>query len=180
MNDFLELAQKRQSCRKYSAQPVTREQLLRCVEAARCTPSACNSQPWSFVAVQTPETVMEVAKSCQQLGINGNMTTETGPKAFFIVLEEHAVLMPALRSVIDSQYFAPHDVGAATLSLCLEAESLGLGTCVIGLFDREKLSKLLDIPIEKKISMVVAVGYPEDDKVRAKTRKPVEDIVRFV
>ena len=53
MNDFMDLCLSRQSCRKFTDRPVEREKLARCVEAARQAPSACNSQPWSFVAVET-------------------------------------------------------------------------------------------------------------------------------
>ena len=48
---FLELARKRQSTRKYSAKPVSRDALERCLEAARLAPSACNSQPLTFIVV---------------------------------------------------------------------------------------------------------------------------------
>ena len=44
--DFIQLSNTRQSCRKYSDKPVSREDILTCLEAARLAPSACNSQPW--------------------------------------------------------------------------------------------------------------------------------------
>jgi nitroreductase len=177
MNDFLELAAARQSCRDFADRPVEREKLVKCVEAARLAPSACNSQPWSFVVVDNPRVAPEVAKASQQLGINEYIS---GARAFIVVLEEHAVLMPRLRALIDSQYFAKSDLGGALLSLCLEAESLGLGTCILGLYDREKLCSLLDIPLEKQFAGLVAVGYPADPKTRGKDRKPLESLVRFV
>jgi hypothetical protein len=34
-------------------------------------------------------------------------------KAFIVVLEEHAVLRPSVRNILDSQYFAKGDLGAA-------------------------------------------------------------------
>ena len=86
--------------------------------------------------------------------------------------------MPGLRSILDSQYFAKGDLGAAVLSLCLEAETQGLGTCIIGVYDREKICQLLDM--EKQFGGIIAVGYPANDTVRAKVRKPLDAIVRFV
>lgn len=177
MTDFIELAQHRQSCRNYSAKPVEHEKLVKCVEAARLAPSACNSQPWSFVVVEKPETVAEVAKCGQQMGINSCLSSA---QAFIIVLEQHAVLMPNLRKMLDSQYFAKGDLGAATVSICLEAESLGLGTCIIGIYDREALCKLLDLPKETKFAAYIAVGYPAENAVRPKVRKPLDSLVKFV
>ncbi|MDR2725490.1 MAG: nitroreductase family protein [Candidatus Adiutrix sp.] len=177
MNDFLELAAARQSCRNFADRPVEHEKLVKCVEAARLSPSACNSQPWSFVVVEDPALVPEVAKCSQQLGVNEYIA---GARAFIVVLEEHAVLMPKLRAFLDSQYFARSDLGGALLSLCLEAESVGLGTCILGLYNRERLCELLNIPLEKQFAGLVAVGYPADPKTREKVRKPLESIVRYV
>jgi len=156
---------------------VEHEKLVKCVEAARLSPSACNSQPWSFVVVEDPALVPEVAKCSQQLGVNEYIA---GARAFIVVLEEHAVLMPKLRAFLDSQYFARSDLGGALLSLCLEAESVGLGTCILGLYNRERLCELLNIPLEKQFAGLVAVGYPADPKTREKVRKPLESIVRYV
>ena len=49
---FLDLVRKRQSERRYSDRPVPRETMERCLEAARLAPSACNSQPWTFMVVE--------------------------------------------------------------------------------------------------------------------------------
>ncbi|MCK5759968.1 MAG: nitroreductase family protein, partial [Candidatus Delongbacteria bacterium] len=46
--NFLELAKKRSSVRSYSDKSVEKEKILRCIEAAGLSPSACNSQPWHF------------------------------------------------------------------------------------------------------------------------------------
>lgn len=177
MKNFMDLCLRRQSCRDFDDRPVEHEKLVYCLEAARMAPSACNSQPWSFVVAEDPKIVPEVAKCAQQLGINGFLDKA---KAFVVILEEHAVLMPGLRRLLDSQYFAKSDLGAATMSVCLAAEDQGLGTCILGMYDREKLCELLDIPIEKRFGALIALGYPASDKVRNKSRKPLEEISRFV
>jgi nitroreductase len=177
MGDYLELALKRQSCRSYSDKAVEHDKLLKCVEAARLTPSACNSQPWSVVVVEDPKIVPQVAESTMQLGANGYIKDA---KAFFVVVEETARLMPTVAKLMDSRVFTKGDLGAFVLSLALEAESQGLGTCILGLFDRPRLRELLSIPTEKNIFMVIAVGYPKSEKVRDKERKPLAEIARFV
>ena len=177
MKDFMDLCLRRQSCRDFADRPVEHEKLVKCVEAARLTPSGCNSQPWSFVVVEDPKIVPEVAKCAQQMGINEYIS---GARAFVVILEEHAVLMPAIRRILDSQYFAKGDLGAATLTVCLAAEDQGLGSCILGIYDREKLCELLSIPIEKQFGALIALGYPASDKVRNKVRKPMEEIARFV
>lgn len=177
MSDFMDLCVRRQSCRKFADRPVQHDDLVKCVEAARLAPSACNSQPWSFVVAEKPEIVEQIAKGAMVLGSNATIDTA---KAFIVVVEEYALLMPRLRAMLDNQYFAKGDLGSATVYICLEAESLGLGTCIIGMFDRPMLRELLDIPNDKRIAALVSVGYPEDQSVRPKVRKPLEEILRCV
>lgn len=177
MKDFMDLCLRRQSCRDFSDRPVEHEKLVQCIEAARLAPSGCNAQPWSFVVVEDPAVVPEVAKCAQQLGGNAYIS---GAQAFIVVLEEHAVLMPQIRSFLDSQYFAKGDLGAAVVTICYAAEEQGVGTCILGIYDREKLCQLLDIPLEKRFAGLIALGYPNKDKVRTKHRKNLESIVRFV
>ena len=176
MNTFMDLALRRQSCRSFTGEPVSHALLEKIIEAARQTPSACNSQPWRFAVAESPEAVAQVAQAGQQLGINGFLAKAS---AFIVILEAHAVLMQRLRVCIDSQYFARADIGAAMVSVCYAATDLGLGSCIIGLYDREKIANALDIPIEQPISALIAIGVPETDTVRAKSRKPLEEIVRY-
>jgi nitroreductase len=176
MNDFLDLCEKRQSCRKFSSRTVEHEKLERCAEAGRLTHSGCNAQPWSFIVVETPEKVAEIGKCCQQLNQNAYIG---GATAFIVLLEEHAVLNPVIRCFLDSQYFAKGDLGAATAYVCLEAAAQDIGSCIVGIYDRERICELLDIPNEKQFGAVIALGYPEDDRIRPKSRKSFEDVVRF-
>ena len=177
MSQFLDLCLRRQSCRNFSDKPVSHETLVQIVEAARLAPSGCNAQPWSFVVAETPEAVAAVAQAGQQMGANGFLEKA---QAFVVVLEEHGVLMPSIRKVVDSQYFAKGDMGAATVSVCYAAADLGVGTCIIGMYDREKIAEALQFPVEKQFGALIAVGYPADDKIRTKIRKDADAIIRFV
>jgi nitroreductase len=177
MSDFLNICKQMQSCRSFSDQPVEHDKLVQCVEAGRLTHSGCNAQPWSFVVVETPEMVAQIAQCGQQLKLNAWLSST---KAFIIILEEHAVLLPAISCFLDSQYFAKGDLGAAAAYVCLEAAAQGLGSCNIGVYDRKRICELLNIPVEKQFGAVIALGYPSNTTIRAKNRKAFEDIVRFV
>jgi nitroreductase len=177
MNDFLNLCLKRQSCRGFSEKPVEHEKLLNCVRAAALAHSACNSQPWSFIVAESPELCQVLAESSGVMGRNG-FAKEA--QAFFVVIEEHAVLMPAIRGLLDSQYFAPIDIGASVAYLCLEAADQGLGPCIMGIFDRVKIAEALNLPPEKRIKLIIAAGYPKTDELKPKNRKDINEISKFV
>ena len=68
--EFSELIQKRQSDRKYKDEPVRREDIVKCLEAARLAPSACNSQPWRFVVVEDKAALKEMSEAAIGLGMN--------------------------------------------------------------------------------------------------------------
>ena len=86
MGDFLNLCERRQSCRAFADKKVEHEKLVKCIEAARLAPSACNSQPWKFLVIEDQNIVPQIAKCTQELGINGYTD---GAKAFIIILEDH-------------------------------------------------------------------------------------------
>ena len=177
MSDFMTLSKIRQSCRNYQDKPIDHAVLEQIISAAQRTPSACNSQPWQFVVVESPDAVSQVAKAGQQLGINAFLDDA---KAFVIILEQHAVLMAKLRTFIDSQYFAKGDIGAAAVTVCYAAADAGVGSCIIGLYDRGAINELLDQPKDTRIGALIALGYPKDDTIRDKVRKDQTEAVRFI
>ena len=62
----------------------------------------------------------------------------------------------------------------------LQAEDLGLGTCWIGWFDEGAVKAILNIPHQKKIDILIALGYYDREKVSSEhDREPVGKIVSF-
>lgn len=178
MKDFFDLIERRESCRRYDPKmPVETEKLVKCIEAARIAPSACNSQPWSFVVVNSPSVSPQVAKCVQGMGMN---RFANDCPAFIVVVEEKATLMSVLGGVLHDQQFAPVDIGLATAHICLAAVEQGLSTCIMGWLEEKKLQSLLGIPKSKRIRLVLSVGYAAKEGLRAKKRKELDEIMRIV
>lgn len=176
MENFMDFMQRRQSCRNFNGEPVEREKLEKLVEAVRLSPSACNAQPWRVI-IATGKTAELVRKSVQLGG--RNKFTDNCP-AFAVMVEEHATLKPAIAEKFHSQTFAQLDIGIATAHYCLAATDLGLSTCILGWMDEEQMKEILGIAPEKRIRLVLATGYSaQDDPLREKKRKSVEDIAEF-
>ena len=89
--DILDLIQKRQSDRMYEQRSVSREQILKCLEAARLAPSACNSQPWKFVVVDDPKMVAQMGEAAAGMGMN--KFAKEVPVIVAVVLEKMNVLI---------------------------------------------------------------------------------------
>ena len=177
MEEFFNLINKRQSCRKYLDKPVEKEKLIKCIEAARVAPSACNSQPWHFVVVNNKELSSKVAM-CVQDKVMNKFTSEC--QSFIIVVEESGNLTSRAGALMKQQDYRSVDIGIATEHLCLAATEQNLGTCILGWFKEKELKKLLDINKLNRIRLVVAIGYSEGDVVRKKIRKDIDEIVTFI
>ena len=169
--DFEQLINARQSDRKYDTQPIDRALLVRCLEAARIAPSACNSQPWKFVVVDDPKLLAGMKEAAAGMGMNKWVTDV--PVIVAVVLEKMN-LTARIGSVIKDKEYSLLDVGIAVEHFCLQATELGLGTCIIGWFDEKKVKKLLDIP-KRRVPLLISVGYPASEH-RKKVRKPLEEM----
>ena len=139
---FAELAKKRQSDRKYKEQAVEKEKLIQCLETARISPSANNSQPWKFVVVDDIEKKNQIAE--YTIGLGMNKFTRQCPVLVAVVLERQN-FMSTIGSMIKNKDYSLFDLGIAVNQFCLQATDLGLGTCIIGWFDEKKIKKILGV-----------------------------------
>ncbi len=176
MNNYFELLEARESCRSFSDQPVEHEKLVRCVEAARLAPSACNSQPWRYLVVTNPALCEKLRPLVQGLGMN---KFADGCGAFIVVLEEPANLSERAAKLFKSQNFAPIDIGLSVSQLCYAATEQGLSTCILGWLDEKKLHELFSLASNERVRLVLCVGYAVPGDLRKKARKPIEQVVTY-
>lgn len=170
--DFERLTLTRQSDRRYMPDPVSREDVLKCLEAARMSPSACNSQPWKFIVVDDKAKLAEMADAAEGLGMN--KFTRDVPVMVAVVLEKMNATA-RLGSLLKHKDYSMLDLGMAVEHFCLQAADLGLGTCIMGWFDEKRIARLLGVPRGKRIPLIISLGYPENP-TRRKVRKPVEEM----
>jgi nitroreductase len=169
--DILDLILKRQSDRMYEQRSVSREQILKCLEAARLAPSACNSQPWKFVVVDDPKMVAQMGEAAAGMGMN--KFAKEVPVIVAVVLEKMNVLA-RIGSVIKDKEFSLLDMGIAVEHFCLQAAEMGLGTCILGWFDEKAVKKMLNIR-DRRVPLLITLGYPAG-KTRGKVRKSLEEM----
>lgn len=177
---FMELAVKRESTRKYSAKPVPREVIDRCLEAARMAPSACNSQPWSFMVVDNEEKKNEIVDKAMAGIYATNKFVRTAP-VVIVVITEHSKYIARMGEMFRHLKYNLIDIGIACDHLTLQAAELGVGTCWLGWFNEKQLKKILDLPKSTKIDVLLSMGYPENETLppRPKKRKPLDEIRRY-
>jgi len=175
MQSFLELVRARQSDRSYLDKPVEQDKIDRILEAARLALSACNSQPWKLVVVTDPEKRMLVADATASKILSMNHFSKQAPVQL-VLIEENANFTSSVGGWATNKHYPHIDLGIVASHICLAATDEGLGSCMIGWCDEKKIRKALDIPKDKRVMMVILLGYSAQ-KLREKKRKTLEEII---
>lgn len=172
--NFFELAEQRKSCRSYLPKPVDRSLIEQCMEAVRIAPSACNSQPWKFIAVDDAALLAELRSAVHSMGMN--KWIKDVPLVMAVTMDR-GNFTSRLGGLIKHKDYAHYDIGIAVEHFCLQATELGLGTCIIGWFDEKRVKKLLGIA-NRQVPLLIAVGHP-DKSPQARGRKAMKDILSW-
>ena len=176
--DFLELVSSRQSVRAFDPErSVEKEKIDRIIEAARLAPSACNAQPWSFVLVDEPDLKNKIADTTSSRVLGINHFTKQAP-IHLLVVEEKVNLSSGVGGWIKNKDYAQLDLGIVTSHIVLAAEAEGLGTCIVGWFNEDKVRELLHIPSSKRVWLDIVIGYGTQP-LRKKKRKSVDKILSY-
>lgn len=172
---FLDLVKTRQSVRKYLDKPVEREKIERCLEAARLAPSANNSQSWNFIVIDDPKLKEAVARKTFDSVISFNRFSLQAP-VLILIISERPSFFNRIGGAIKDKQFSLIDIGITTENLCLQAAEEGLGTCILGWFNEKGVKKLLNIPQQKRVELIITTGYPASNEIRPKKRKEMDQI----
>ncbi len=97
--------------------------------------------------------------------------------AFIAIVSEKVKLSAWLGGKLRKTNFSEIDIGIACSHLVLEAETLGIGTCILGWFNEKKLKRLLNVPRSKRIEILIALGYPSGKDLPKKYMKRAKETI---
>ena len=166
--DFLKLAEERYSVRKMTDEKVKQEDLDKILEAARLSPTAKNLQRERLLVINTEEGIEKI-KQC----------TECDFGATTIIVISYEKDEKENESEFSRKY-GLIDTGIVATHMCLEATNLGLGTTMVGLFDRELTKKLFNIPEKYQPELLLPIGYIDrKPSILHERRKQMEELVKY-
>ena len=171
--DFMEIANTRQSCRSYDEGKIVEQEKLEAIlKAARLAPSACNGQPY-HITVCRGEAAVAVAKATQGMGM-----TKFASQApvLLVISEEDYVASAAVGAKLKKNDYRSIDIGIVSAYITAEAAAQGLGTCILGWFDDDKIRAVCGL--EHPVRLVITLGYPADT-LRTKKRKDLDILVSY-
>ena len=174
--NFTDIALNRQSCRSYDAsREVEQQKLMAILEAARLAPSACNGQPY-HITLCRGEVARQVAKATMGMGMN---KFAADAPVLLVLSEKPYVKTAALGAKVKGNDYRSMDIGIVAAYITAEAAAQGLGSCMLGWLDDDKIRQICNL--DGATRLVITIGYAkEDDKLRNKKRKDLDELVTFL
>lgn len=147
----------------FTAAPVPRADLLKIVQAGIQAPSAKNEQVISFVMVDDPDTLKQIAAMM-------NRSPCDTARAMIVCVADP-------RPVMEDISFAVEDCAACVENMLLAVAGLGYATVWIdGALRREnraqRLAELLGVPPNKLVQVLLPIGVPAD-RAAQKEKQPL-------
>ena len=176
-----DLIAERWSPRAFDAsKPVSNEQIIVLLEAARWAPSSYNDQPWRFVVCDKTSNPKAWQAAFDCLAPSNQTWVKDAP----------LLLLGCANTILDvnqqANRFAQYDTGAAAENLCLQASSMGLSAHQMGGFNSDLARDKFAIPAQYTPMSMLALGYagdpnqlPDDLKARElaeRKRKPLGEL----
>jgi nitroreductase len=171
----------RWSGRAYDAsKPVSEEQPIALLEAARWAPSCFGDQPWRFIVWDKNVDLAAWQRAFDCL-VPGNQAW---------VKDAPVLILTTADTLFNhngkENRWAQYDTGAAAENLCLQATSAGLMAHQMGGFDVAKTREVFAIPEQYTLMAMISVGYPADistitgealeRETAARTRRPLGEL----
>lgn len=167
----------RRSVRKFTQQPVQHETLAQIVSLAAFAPSWNNTQVSRYLVIEDAAKLDKIAhtyapQNAHILHSCPILVAQTFIKGYSGFEQDGSY---STDRAAGWQYY---DCGLAAQTFCLAAHDLGLGTVVIGRFDRKGLERYLNIPQNQELMALIALGYP-DEHPSAPRRQDVQSLLSY-
>lgn len=168
----------RRSVRVYENRQVSKEVLDEVLGAALMAPSWKNTQTAGYIVVQDHEMLEGIRAA---LPTYNQRIVSTAPVVIVMttIHGRSGFEKDGSYTTKKEDRWEIFDAGIACQTLCLAAWEKGLGSCIMGIYDEEKLRKLLGVPEEQVITALVAMGHPAGSPV-CPDKKTLEEKVRYV
>lgn len=148
--NFYELARDRYSVRKYKSDPIPNEVLDRIIEAGMLAPTACNNQPQKIFIAKSKQ-ALEKLKECTPYTFDAPVVMVIG---YDKTRSWQNKRMPGYES-------GETDASIVTTHMMLSAWEEGIGSCWVGVFNADDVSKALGLPENVRVTALMPMGYAD-------------------
>jgi nitroreductase len=148
--------------------PVAHDDLMALLEAARWAPSCFNDQPWRFIVCVKANDENAWRDALEVVAEKNRLWAKNAPVLML------SVAMADFNHNGKPNRWAMYDTGAAAVSLCLQANALGLVAHQMGGFDADKARQIFKLPDGCMPMAMMAIGYQSEAETLADDFKSAE------
>lgn len=170
-----ECIESRRSIRKFKDIPVPTDVWCELIETARYYPSWKHTQIARYHIISNPALKEKIANECV-CDFTFNMNTILNAPTLVVisyVTERCGYERDGSFSTTKEDRWEMFNAGIAAQTFCLAAHEMGIGTCIMGIFDEDKIAEAINLPENQKVGVIIAAGYPDEEAVTPK-RKAIE------
>jgi len=178
--EALECIKGRRSVREFTSEPVTPEVLESVIETARFAPSWKNTQIARYVAL-TGESKAKLA-DVAFAAWGGNAKIVNGSPMTIVmtyIKNRSGFERDGSYTTSKEDRWENFDCGIAAEAFCLAAYEKGLGSVIMGIFDEAEVAKAINLPEDRGVAAIIAIGYPVSN-AEAPKRKEVSELVTYL
>lgn len=185
MNETLKNIGNRRSIRTFLPEQINGTDMQAIIEAGIYAPSATNKQPWHFTVIERKDIIDKLSEAFKEIAIKSDneYIRKFGENEEFHVFYNAPTVV--LVSGDKNNEYALVDCAAAEENMLIAAESLGIGSCWIGLIayllnseEGKKFVEELEIPEGFKQIHAFCLGYKKNEIINAPARK--ENTVNYI
>ena len=179
--DIKECIETRRSVRRFAGEAIPRETILEIIRLTSFAPSWKNTQTPRYTIVTDKGIIERIAEGCV-LGFQYNTQTLSRCSALAVqsvVANISGRERDGSATTSKGSAWEMFDAGISAQTFCLAAHALGVGTCIMGIFDEDKIAARIDLPAGQRVSALIAMGYP-DEMPKTPRRKDAAELVRFL
>ncbi len=186
MSQVLEVIAQRSSIRAYKKQPLTEQQISSLITAGLQAPTARNLQEIHISVLDGSYPILAEIEKEKRVVLSANADEKAkesilnNPDNFYYNAPTVFIL-----SADKDFYWSKLDAGISAENIVLAAQSLGLGSLIIGIIrcalegeKKEYFAKALQFPENYEFAIAVAVGYKDTEK--APHEIDIEKSVSFI
>lgn len=170
----------RRSVRKFTQEPVSREDIEKIVSLASYAPSWKHTQISRYIAIESADIQQDIIDRFCLPGANNPAIIASAPVliAQTFIKNRSGFERDGSFSTDRQDGWQYYDCGIAAQTFCLAAHDLGLATVIMGVFDRKGLQEYLQIPEDQELMALIALGHPEEAGPAPK-RKGVDVLLSY-
>ena len=167
--EFSEVINERYSVRGYLDKEVEKEKLEYVLKAATIAPTGVNAQPFKVFVIDTKKYKQELSE------IYGAKWFVEAPYVLCVVAE----LNKAWTRPWDGKNISDIDATIVMDHMILAATDVGLGTCYIGAFKKNKAHQFLNLDENEEAVLFTPLGYGNAEP-RDTPRKELDEFVVYI